>query len=434
MKLRTQLTLTMLLVGLIASALVGGVAYWLLMRDFRQSVQDQAFDNFQTDVQAYLSRYGSWSRGESVEPFPLFVQRSRPMLSPGFGSGPQPPFPPADRRMPLPDHTGIDANRAPSGMGAQRRTAPFLFMLTDPAGRVVKPGQDYRRGEQVSGRLLASARPIEVDGKVALLAVPLGDPNLSPQDLSYLAAMERALSYGLAGAALMALLLGVLFSRRLCRRIDELTSAVHAMRADGELEQAVAVHSRDEIGELAGAFNRMSRELAKAHAEMREAAIRDPLTQLHNRRYFNEQAALAFDQAVRYDQPLTVMIADLDHFKQINDNFSHAVGDEVLKGVARILRSNIRKSDVLARHGGEEFVILFPQTSLQQAYERCELLRTQIENSDWSGVHPQLNVTLSIGLNDALTLGSIEKMLSAADEALYIAKRSGRNRIEPVAA
>ncbi|MBV1787357.1 diguanylate cyclase [Marinobacterium sp. D7] len=442
MKLRTKLTLLMLLVGVIAAMLVGGIAYWLLMRDFQQSVQDQAFDHFQADVRAYLSQYGSWENGVTREPFPLFVRRTRMQLPPLLNPGMPRPF---DARGahpgPLPGDTRPDPRAMMGGVGpedgaglARGGVAPFLFMLTDPSGRVVKPGGDFRSGEQIDDALRDSARPIEMDGRVVLLAVPLGDPNLTIQDLSYLAAMRNALGYGLVGASLLALLLGVLFSRRVCGRVYELISAVHAMRADGELEQEVPVRSKDEIGELAEAFNRMSRELAGAHAEMREAAVRDPLTQLHNRRYFNEQAALAFEQAVRYDQPLCVMIADLDHFKQINDTFSHGVGDEVLKRVAQLLQQSIRKSDILARHGGEEFVILFPQTSLQQAYERCEQLRQQIEASDWQQVHPNLRVTLSIGLNDTLALGSIEKMLSAADEALYAAKRAGRNRIEPAAA
>jgi len=427
MKLRTKLTLSMLLVGVTASMLVGGIAYWLLMRDFRQSVQDQAFSNFQVDVKAYLERYGSWQEGVAREPFPEFVRRTRALmveerLPDLMGARSMP--------GPMPPRGAAPKAVDPAGMGA----VPFLFMLTDPSGLVVKPGGDHRPGERIPDALLNDARPIEVDGRVRLLAIPLGIPNLTPQDQSYLAAMRRALGFGLVGAVVLALLLGVLFSRRVCGRVYELISAVQAMRADGELEQEVPVRARDEIGELATAFNRMSRELAHAHAEMREAAIRDPLTQLHNRRYFNEQAALAFEQAVRYDQPLCVMIADLDYFKRINDNLSHAVGDEVLKRVARILRENIRKSDILARHGGEEFVILFPQTSLQQAYERCELLRRQIEGGDWHDVHPNLSVTLSIGLDDSVALGSIEKMLSAADEALYAAKRAGRNRIEPVAA
>ncbi|GGB98165.1 hypothetical protein GCM10011352_25330 [Marinobacterium zhoushanense] len=445
MKLNAKLTLCMLLVGVTAAMLVGGIAYGLLMRDFRQSVQDQAFNHFQFDVGAYLTRYGSWERGRAQESFHQFVQRTRGVLEfnamNGTGARPGVPGPPQNvvqgsvgpqSGSASPDPTQANINDASAFL--RGGMAPFLFMLTDPTGVVVKPGPGYAAGEQIASDLLKQGRPIEQGGRVVLLAIPLGEPNLTPQDLSYLAAMRRALGFGMVGAALLALALGLLFSRRVCNRVYDMTAAVHAMRANGELEQEVPVRSRDEIGELAAAFNRMSRDLACAHAEMREAAVRDPLTQLHNRRYFNEQAALAFEQAMRYDQPLCVMIADLDHFKQINDSFSHGVGDEVLKRVAQLLQQNIRKSDILARHGGEEFVILFPQTSLQQAYERCERLRRQIEASDWQQVHPQLRVTLSIGLNDALALGSIERMLSAADEALYAAKRAGRNRIEPVAA
>jgi len=111
----------------------------------------------------------------------------------------------------------------------------------------------------------------------------------------------------------------------------------------------------------------MSKELAASHDRIRsqalllkELSIRDELTGLLNRRHFDEQAATLFAQAVRYKQPLTVVMCDLDRFKQINDRFSHAAGDVVLRHVAEILHSDTRASDVVARYGGEEFVILFP--------------------------------------------------------------------------
>jgi diguanylate cyclase (GGDEF)-like protein len=110
-------------------------------------------------------------------------------------------------------------------------------------------------------------------------------------------------------------------------------------------------------------------------AMLQEISVRDGLTKLYNRRHFDEQAALLFAGAKRYDQPLTIMLGDIDHFKKVNDQFSHATGDEVLRQVARLLQDNTRASDIVARYGGEEFVLALPQTPLPQAAAFCEKLR-----------------------------------------------------------
>ncbi|HEX8834803.1 MAG TPA: GGDEF domain-containing protein, partial [Abditibacteriaceae bacterium] len=161
----------------------------------------------------------------------------------------------------------------------------------------------------------------------------------------------------------------------------------------------------------------------------KELSIRDGLTKLYNRRHFDEQGAKVLAQTERYKQPLSVMIGDIDHFKKINDGFSHATGDEVLRHVAKILQENTRNSDLVARYGGEEFVIAFTQTSLEQAKMLCEKLRRQIEAYPWHEIHPDLRVTMSMGLNANTRLGSFERMVAAADVKLYQAKTSGRNRV-----
>ncbi len=165
-------------------------------------------------------------------------------------------------------------------------------------------------------------------------------------------------------------------------------------------------------------------------AEMlRELSIRDALTTLYNRRHFDEQGVSALAQAKRYGQPLTLMIGDIDFFKRINDGFSHAIGDEVLRHVARILQENTRQSDIVARYGGEEFVIAFPQTALTQGVALCEKLRQRIESYSWEQINPDLRVTMSMGLCGDTEIGSFEKMVAAADTRLYQAKSSGRNRV-----
>jgi len=198
--------------------------------------------------------------------------------------------------------------------------------------------------------------------------------------------------------------------------------------------------ARDREVELFNELQLRYQELQQLHEKIREQAnmlkelsIRDALTGLYNRRHFDEQASQTFVQAERYNRPLTFMIGDIDFFKRINDNFSHATGDEVLKQVARILQMNTRESDIVARYGGEEFVIALTETPLSQAVGLCEKLRGLIENHPWREIHSDLRVTMSMGLNADTSLGSFTKMVSAADEKLYDAKSGGRNRVCAVA-
>lgn len=414
MRLRTQLTIGLLLVSLASSAAVGGIAYWLLMRDFRQAVLEDAFSRFRDDVAAYIDTYGSWEEGERREPFARFViQRNRPLPGNLDASG----------RLPL---------RADS-LFQRHAQAPFRFLLLDAEGRVLKPGGRHLAGQFYGENYLEDSQAVELHGQVVARAVPLGEPNLSPQDLSYLAAMRRALLIGFTVAGSLAALFGLLFAHRMSGDLNRLAAAVRQMRQRGRLQEPVPVRSRDEIGALTEAFNRMSEELGQAHEQLRELSIRDPLTQLYNRRHFNEQAARLFEQAQRYEHPLTLMIGDLDHFKQINDHFSHAVGDEVLRRVGRLFVEQVRKSDVVARYGGEEFVIAFAETDCKQAWQLCDNLRRAVEGHPWHEVHPQLRVTVSMGLCGDLQLGSAERLLGEADVQLYRAKHAGRNRVEPQA-
>jgi diguanylate cyclase (GGDEF)-like protein len=254
--------------------------------------------------------------------------------------------------------------------------------------------------------------------------------------------MRDALWFGVSGAAVLALVLGVLLSRGLGRTLGHLTGAVRAMHG-GSLLQRVPVEGKDEVAELAAAFNAMSEKLARTHEElseshqtilaqaeqMRELSVRDALTKLHNRRHFDEQACTLFSHAVRHKRPLSVVIGDIDFFKKINDQFSHATGDAVLRQVGEILRSHMRLSDLVARYGGEEFVIAFPETELPQAAALCDKLRAMIEAFPWHQVHPELKVTMSMGVYADLAAGTAEAMLQKADALLYRAKETGRNRV-----
>ena len=166
----------------------------------------------------------------------------------------------------------------------------------------------------------------------------------------------------------------------------------------------------------------------KSEAFERQAR-EDSLTGLQNRRSLDERLSQAFDLAVRAHQPLSFALLDIDHFKRINDEYSHAAGDEALRAVARVLQETLDGDAMLARWGGEEFAVLFPITSLEQARTRCARARAAIEAMPCDAFAPGWKMTLSGGVCDRTGLSHHEKLVSRADQLLYEAKRAGRNRI-----
>ena len=164
-------------------------------------------------------------------------------------------------------------------------------------------------------------------------------------------------------------------------------------------------------------------------AQLERQTFEDALTGLANRRYLDQRFAEEFERARRHRRPLAVAIADLDHFKRVNDTYSHAVGDDVLRAIAHVFRDQVRHTDLVARFGGEEFVLVLTETDLDAARLVCEKLRAAVEAYQWSALRPGLTVTISIGVSADTDVPSHERMLAAADERLYEAKAAGRNRV-----
>ena len=158
-------------------------------------------------------------------------------------------------------------------------------------------------------------------------------------------------------------------------------------------------------------------------------AATDQLTELPNRRGFEMLAGQAIEEARREQQPLSAIVIDLDHFKTLNDTHGHLAGDVVLKGFANQLRVSLRRSDIVCRWGGEEFIVLFKNTALDTAQQLAEKLRAQLEQQHFFWEDKALKVTISIGLTNLTGGEGLDGLIARADRALYRAKQSGRNRI-----
>jgi diguanylate cyclase (GGDEF)-like protein len=157
-------------------------------------------------------------------------------------------------------------------------------------------------------------------------------------------------------------------------------------------------------------------------------ALTDALTGIGNRRAFDMELARRLGEFRRYGTGCCVLLLDLDHFKSVNDRFGHHVGDEVLQGVAGLLRETLRETDLAARYGGEEFGVILPRTPVTEGFTVTERLRHTVAHAEWKMLHKALRVTTSAGLAEAHPDDDESSLLRRADKSLYAAKESGRNR------
>jgi diguanylate cyclase (GGDEF)-like protein len=165
--------------------------------------------------------------------------------------------------------------------------------------------------------------------------------------------------------------------------------------------------------------------------ELKENAIYDSLTNCYNKREILEILHKFLHAYIRYkNSPFSVLMFDIDHFKKINDTYGHLAGDFVLKELANLVKSLMRKSDFCGRFGGEEFIIILPETKLVGAMRFANRLKEAVENYDFNFNNVHIPVTISIGITSVGLNDSVESLLSRVDEALYEAKRKGRNRVE----
>jgi diguanylate cyclase (GGDEF)-like protein len=169
--------------------------------------------------------------------------------------------------------------------------------------------------------------------------------------------------------------------------------------------------------------------LLTANEKLSRLAVTDNLTQLFNRNRLDEILTVEINRFPRRkDSALSLMVIDIDHFKQLNDKYGHLAGDTVLRELAKLLTKEVRSSDTVARFGGEEFVIVMPDTGLDGAAHKAEALRRKAQEIHFPGLDETIHVTISIGVA-AYFSGTSKELIHAADLAMYEAKESGRNAV-----
>ena len=248
-------------------------------------------------------------------------------------------------------------------------------------------------------------------------------------------------------ATVVAIPLGFLLVRKIVAPLDGLADAMLRF-SQGKLDVRSPVTRRDEIGRLAATFNLMADQHQNTHErivrlnadleervayrthQLRELASREPLTGLYNRRHFNEMLERRFSEAVRYSTDLTCLMIDLDEFKAANDAFGHQVGDELLVLTANTIVGQLRTADLAARYGGDEFIILLPQTDAESSRILAERIVERFSR-DAAERFPNVRVSMSMGVASLQLLEpkDAESLIRHADRALYDAKKKGKNCI-----
>lgn len=261
---------------------------------------------------------------------------------------------------------------------------------------------------------------------------------------------------GLAiGITLLMVPVGYEVVRNLVGPLNKLRDAASSF-AEGRHDTRVNIRRGDEIGDLAAAFNGMADALETTHRNLkglnseleervrkrtealelanlrfRDLAAKDSLTGLYNRRHFNDLLNQLFAESTRYQTDLTCMMIDLDNFKRVNDSLGHQIGDDLLKMTARVILDSIRESDAAVRYGGDEFIVLMPQTAPEDAQASAERI-IDLFRKELSKQLPEASISsLSIGLASRAADQPSEpiQLVQLADEALYLAKAGGKNRI-----
>jgi len=333
------------------------------------------------------------------------------------------------------DRDGVLLARYPPIAGRVGDTLPFPKILKTVLGG--RNGDFTAKGFGGLDRLIAfNTVAVNPDGGIPIRVV------VSVPSSVILAEANRALMRDVVGIVLATVLLLIgawhgadIFVLRNLRRLLEVARKVHG----GDLTARTGLPAgREEISHLGSVIDNMAQALQDREAALQQAlresvvlAITDPLTGLNNRRYLWDLLERELLKAGRSGKPIAAIMMDIDHFKRFNDTWGHEVGDMVLKGVAGVIREHVRGYDIACRYGGEELVVILPETTLEVAIERAETIRLGIAamRLDYYG-RPLDIVTASLGVAVyPQHAGDAEALLRAADKAMYQAKAAGRDRV-----
>ncbi len=209
---------------------------------------------------------------------------------------------------------------------------------------------------------------------------------------------------------------------------DTRIGALHLIR---KADKPFSKHERNLVSMMVSTLTLALRN-SEVHREVQELATTDSLTGLFNNRYFHESLSRTVKSTMRYQNPVSLLMVDMDNFKQINDQYGHQAGDAVLQEISKRLIRSLREIDVPARYGGDEIAIILPETSVEQAFYAAKRLKRLLEEEPIAFKGQYIKVTASFGVascpNPAIK--SVEDVIAVADKALYDAKKYGRNRIE----
>jgi len=209
-----------------------------------------------------------------------------------------------------------------------------------------------------------------------------------------------------------------------------LAQAAHNF-AQGSLSYRIPLDAKNEIGELARTFNDMAEKLESSYASLKQMAIHDGLTGILNHQEFHKRLTSEVKRAARYKRTLSLIMLDIDLFKNFNDTYGHQAGDSVLKEMGRYLKNAIRSSDIAARYGGEEFAVIMPETPAETAFITARRIGAEIARLPiFVDKDMLIHITMSIGVATYPQDGATkDELIAAADRTLYKAKQSGRNRV-----
>jgi len=300
---------------------------------------------------------------------------------------------------------------------------------TEPMG-VTRPGPSDEAGPVVESTVPAAGRVVY---GVRRLVGPSGGYLVAtvPARLAYRAlddARRRLLGFGVP-ALLLVLLVSFYAARNLLRPILLLSQAAQLL-SEGDTAVSLPVRGNDELADLTRTFNEMAAKVRDARERLESLAITDALTHLYNRRHFQDTVEKEIRRSIRESRPLSLLLLDLDRFKQFNDQWGHTEGDAELTRVADVVQKNIRSTDSAFRYGGEELAVLLPSCPKVQALPVAEKIRAAV------AVHPPRPssgaafTTVSIGVATFPEDGeAVRALVDAADAALYAAKAQGRDRV-----